>query len=221
MSIRRTYSLGIALLIMFLACGCFKKVTTNTTVVVKSLVQAESGGTLLPADGVVMYAYYTGSEEWEIRSYEDALNRVITNTTTNEQRTMPDVEGAPYAIEGSANCYTSFFQSASPAMVVVVYPAAKMYAYMFRSLVAENLPTTYLTLIFRPWKSEPYFEGSKAGYKWYVVPPATPDEGEGGTDGSEGTTDNGSDDTNSSGDTADNTPTDDSAADATSNEANE
>ena len=192
MSIRVKYGWGVALLVLLCTCSCFKKVTTNTTVVVKPLVQEVSGGALLPAEEVMMYAYYTDSEEWTILSYEDALNKTITHVTTGEQRTEPNVEGSPYTLEGSENNYVSFYQDASPAMVVVVYPPAKMYAYMFRSLIAENLPTTYLTLIFRPWKSEPYNEGSKAGYKWYVVPqpPPATDEGGDGTSSDTSTDEN-------------------------------
>lgn len=192
--------MGLLLLIVAVAAvGCFKKVTTDTTVVVKGYVQEESGGPLLPAEGMEVYAYYPGDENWDILSYEDALNRIITNKTTGEQRTTPDVESAPYAVEGSTNTYASFFQNASPAMVVAVYPAAKIYGYMFRYLVAENLPTTYLTIVFRPWKGEPYAEGSKAGHKWYVVPAPLPAEGETPDDATpdSGATDDGSTDADS------------------------
>ena len=184
--------LGVALT----AVGCFKKVTTETTVAVKGYVQEQSNSALLPAEGMLLYAYYTGDDNWDILSYEDALNKVITNKTTGEQRMEPNAEGVPYTIEGSTNTYLSFYQNAAPAMVVVVYPAAKIYGYMFRNLEAENLPTTYLTIIFRPWKPEPYYEGSKAGHKWYVVPSPLPEEGgdaeEGTTD--DNTTDGGTDD---------------------------
>jgi hypothetical protein len=152
--------------------GCFK-VTTNTTVVVKPLVQQESGGETVAAEGVDVYAYYTTDEGWDIASYEDAVNRIITNKASGEQRTTPDIFGEPYAIEGSENCYTAMLQTSSPAMVVVVYPEAKMYGYMFHYLDAENLPNTFLTLIFRPWQTAPYTEGQSERRRWHIFPPVT------------------------------------------------
>lgn len=158
--------------------GCFKKVTTDTTVIVKSLVQQESGGEIVAAEGVDMYAYYTDNEGWDIASYEDAVNRIITNKESGEQRTTPDLLGVPYTIEGSENCYTAMWQTSSPAMIVVVYPAAKMYGYMFHYLDAENLPNTFLTLIFHPWQSAPYTEGQNERRRWYLFPPAATSGGE-------------------------------------------
>lgn len=149
--------------------GCFKKETTDTTLVIKSLVEAESGGERLPLADVYGYIYYTDSEDWCCASYEDAAAKVITNSQTGEERTTPDVESEPYIMDGSSNSYISLFQSGAPALVVVVYPEAKMYAYMYRRAEAINLTYTYLTLIFHPWKDKPYTEGSKDGYRWNVV----------------------------------------------------
>ena len=44
---------------------------------------------------------------------------------------------------------------------------------MYRISDAENLPTTYLTLIFHIWKTGAYNEGSKEGYRWTIVTPET------------------------------------------------
>ena len=55
--------------------------------------------------------------------------------------------------------------------MVVTYPEAEMYAYIYRKAEAENLSYTYLTLIFHSWKSGVYNEGSKEGYKWTIVAP--------------------------------------------------
>ena len=162
--------MAVALLLL---TGCFKKVTTDTTLCIKVLSEEISGGDRVVAEGCYGYLYYVDNT-WGVASYEDAVAKTITNSTTGEKRSEPDVESAPYIIDGSTNNYLSIFQGGRQAMVVVVYPKANMYAYMHRFTEAENLPYTYLTLIFHSWKKEEYTEGSKEGYKWFVVPEVTP-----------------------------------------------
>lgn len=164
--------------------GCFKKVTTDTLLIVKTLVESESGGERTPVTDTYGYIYYTGSEDWGIASYEDAAAKIITNRITGEKLSTPNVESGPYTIEGSTNNYIGMWESDSPAFVVVVYPTAKMYAYMYRKHEAENLPETYLTLIFHTWKKEQYTQGRNEGYRWTVVPPpAIPDNSTSGGEG--------------------------------------
>lgn len=174
--------------------GCFKKVTTATTVCIKVVEEVqvmervesvdnttgEMTETLkevrkqrLPAEGCYAYLYYTDSSDWTVTSYEDAAAKTLTNVVTGEKLIYPDAESSPYVLEGSVNNYISLYQEARPAMVVVVYPLAQMYAYMYRISDAENLPTTYLTLIFHIWKTGAYNEGSKEGYRWTIVTPET------------------------------------------------
>lgn len=154
--------------------GCFKKVTTDTTLCVKVLVEEVSGGDKIPAEGCFGYIYYTNSTDWVIESYDDAVAKTITNPTTGEKLSEPNGESEPYVMEGSSNNYLSIFQDEPSALVVVVYPAAKMYAYIYRKTEAENLHYTYLTLIFHTWKTSNYTEGNKDGYKWNVVVPEEP-----------------------------------------------
>lgn len=158
--------------------GCFKKVTTDTTAIIKTLVQETSGGENVPTESVDVYVYYTGNEDWEIRSYEDAVNRTITSTTDGSQRSEPDAVGTPYE-KYETGCYTAVSLTSSPAMIVVVEPQTRMYAYMFKLLTAENLPETYLTLIFHSWRDKAYTEGSKVGSIWNVFPPEKSDEDNG------------------------------------------
>jgi hypothetical protein len=163
--------MAVVAVVVFALTGCFKKVTTDTLLVIKTLVENESGGERTPITDTYGYIYYPGSEDWGITSYEDAAAKIITNHTTGEKLSTPDVESGPYTIEGSTNNYIGMWESASPAFVVVVYPSAKMYAYMYRKHKAENLPETFLTLIFHTWKKEPYTQGRNEGYRWTVVPP--------------------------------------------------
>ena len=162
-------NIAVVAVVVLTMTGCFKKVTTDTTLRVKTLLQEVSGGDLLPAEGTFAYIYYTDSEEWVIESYADAVAKTITNPATGEKRSEPDGESEPYRIEGSDNNYLSIFQDKAPALLVVVEPVSKMYGYMYRKAEAENLTYTYLTIIFRPWKQDNYSEGSKEGYKWNVV----------------------------------------------------
>lgn len=176
------------------ATSCFKKVTTDTTLVVKSIVQQESGGENATAKEVFAYAYYTENDDWTVASYDDALNRIITDSLGVERRTVPDVEGEPYYKEGYMGNYTALPLNQSPAMVVVVSPETRMYAYLFKELNIENLPETFLTLLFHPWKTAPYTEGSASkGSMWYVFPPAPLPEGEqpGEGEGEGGSTEDG------------------------------
>ena len=156
---------------MFALTSCFKEVTTATTLRIKVLSEAESGGERVPAEGCSAYIYYTDDENWTVESYEDAAAKIITNTVTGEKISEPDGESEIFTSEEFVNSYLSLYQENRPAMVVVIYPAAKMYAYIHRKAEAENLPYTYLTLIFHEWKTGTYYEGSKEGYKWTVVAP--------------------------------------------------
>ena len=173
--------------------GCFKKVTHDTTVVVKAQVQQVSNGEIAPSEGVVAYAYYTDSEEWTVASYDDAVNKIVTSTAEGDPLTEPDVEGEPYD-KYETGCYTAL-PLKKHALIVVVEPQVKMYAYMFKRLTAENLPQTFLTVVFSAWKDKEYNNGSKDGYKWTVFPPATTDESGSGseTGGSESGSESGGD----------------------------
>lgn len=160
-------------------CGCFKSVTTNTTLVVKTLIEEKSGEDDVAAKEVVAYTHYVSPGNWTVASYEDALQGIITDTVTLERRTTPNVTAEPFERESSTNSYVSMQLDQSPAMVVVVVPEVRMYAYSFRTLEAENLSHTYVTLIFHSWKTKQYPQGNKnKGGEWTVFPPAEPDEQE-------------------------------------------
>lgn len=155
--------------------GCFKKVTTDTTLRIKVLSEEVSGGGTVEAEGCYAYVYYTEKEDWTIASYDDAAAKIITHPETGEKLTEPDGEAEIWTKEETTSPqYLSLFQDKAPALVVVVYPAAQMYAYNYRKAEAENLPYTYLTLIFHKWKTGTYYEGSKEGYRWTVVAPEAP-----------------------------------------------
>lgn len=162
---------------MFL--GCFKETTTDTELIVKTLIEAKSGGDDLPASEVIAYACYTGTDKWMVASYEDALNRIVTDSLGVNKITVPDVEGVPYLREEDSGNYTSLALNQSPALVVVVCPEVRMYATLFKYLNVVNLHQTYMTLLLHPWKTTPYTEGSdKKGGVWHIQPPV-PEQSEG------------------------------------------
>ena len=171
--------IALVALAMIMLSGCFKKVTTNTTLIVKTLIEEISGGDDVAAKEVVAYAYYTGTTDWTVASYEDAVQGIITDPSGTERRTTPDVVASPFEREGSTNSYVAMPLDQSPAMIVIAVPEVRMYAYSFRTLEAENLPQTYITLIFHSWKTKQYTEGNKnKGGEWIVFPPAEPLEEE-------------------------------------------
>lgn len=187
-------NIAVSMVVVLSMTGCFKKVTTATTLCIKVMEEVpvmmketevdsatgeeketlkEVRKDMLPAEGCYAYLYNTGSGSWTIESYEDAAAKIVTNTANGEKRSQPDAESSPHTINDSSNNYLSLYQSEKGALIVVVYPAAQMYAYMYRWSEAENLPTTYLSVIFHTWKTENYNEGSKAGHKWTIVVPET------------------------------------------------
>ena len=173
---------AFAVVAMLSLTGCFKKVTTDTTLRIKvvaevKVIEEATGNEIrkdrIPAQGCYAYLYYVDKRVWTIASYEEAAAKTITNSESGEKLSQPDVESEPFSLEGSTSNYLSLWQSSPSALVVVVFPEAQMYAYTYRYSSAENLPYTYLTLIYHTWKTGSYNEGSKDDYKWTVVAPET------------------------------------------------
>ena len=184
-------NMAVVAVAMLSLTGCFKEVTTDTTLRIKTLIEEKSGGERVAAKGCFAYIYYTDNTDWTVASYEDAYNKTITNLEKDEKMSEPNGESKNVSEEWESKDENSnkdskitidFLsleqQGNKPALLVVVYPEAQMYAYLYRKAEAENLPYTYLTLIFHKWKEEVYTEGSKEGYKWTVVPPEAKQEPE-------------------------------------------
>ena len=111
---------------VILCVGCFQKTTTDTELIIKTLVEPKSGADDVAASEVIAYAYYTENNKWMVASYEDALNRVVTDSMGVNKKTIPDVEGIPYTKEGDKGNYTSLMLNQSPALVVVVCPEVRL-----------------------------------------------------------------------------------------------
>lgn len=155
------------------AVGCFKSVTKDTNLVIKTLVEEKSGAGNALATDTYAYAYYTGTDKWMVASYEDAVAKIVTDSLGVERKTIPDVESEPFNRTDDSNYYISLPLNQSPALVVLVAPSIRMYATTFKYLNVDNLYETYITLLLHPWKKAPYTEGSaQKGGVWTIVPPA-------------------------------------------------
>lgn len=167
------YKVIVLCCVALTAVGCFKSVTKDTNLVIKTLVQQTSGAGNTLATDTYAYAYYTGTDKWMVASYEDAVAKIITDSLGVERKTVPDVESEVLERTDDTNYYVSLPLNQSPALVVLVAPSIRMYATTFKYLNVENLYETYITLLLHPWKKAPYTEGSeKKGGVWTIVPPA-------------------------------------------------
>jgi hypothetical protein len=167
------YKVIIAILAAMVMVGCFKEVTKDTNLIIKTLVQSKSGTDNVATSNAYAYACYTGTDKWMVASYEDAVNRMVTDSLGIEKITVPDVEAVPFTREDDTAPYLSLPLNDSPALVVLVYPQARMYATLFKYLNVENLHQTYMTLLLHTWKDSPYTEGNaNKGGVWNIIPSA-------------------------------------------------
>ncbi len=140
--------------------GCFKDVVDYTIYNTAIYEQASSDGDFLPATDVETYAYWVDTTEWRIASWEDAVAHRITNKITGEQKDTPDAFGTFNASES----YQSSIRLNHSAMIVMVCPQAKVYAYRKYEL-AENLEQVLTKLYIATWRPS----HSTAG--WRIVNP--------------------------------------------------
>ncbi len=183
--------LAIYLVALVALVGCFKSEAFDTTLVVIPSQQLASGDEFTTLSGAVVYAFAADSVDYIPMSYDEALAGVVRSKTTGESLS-PIAVGSPYsgsysytyeiddeeeypedfvhpyadgelvtkAIEG-----LSMQIEMEEIMLVAVDIANGGYAYS-NYKVGVNLPITYITLSFRPWKKAPFKQGS-----WmYVVP---------------------------------------------------
>ncbi|MFR9650062.1 MAG: hypothetical protein SNJ33_05400 [Rikenellaceae bacterium] len=137
--------------------GCFFDEAYDTEYRLKNLVQAATGDDGESLSGVVLYAFEGDAEDWGARSYEDALQGVAYDESTGELLTpfavgVTDVDN-PETVSVRLNCES--------VMLLAVDTVNQIFATSNYS-VGLNLSTTYVTLLWRPWKDSSYSEGS-----WY------------------------------------------------------
>ena len=138
--------------------SCFKDVVSYTDFNIAVYDQSVSDGEFTPATAVETYAYYVDTTEWSVLTYEDALARRITNKTTGEVRSTPDVEGT----FDVALPYPASVRLEQPiSMLVLVNPTLRLYAYRKYELPI-NLATVDTKLYMASWR------GTHSSSGWLV-----------------------------------------------------
>lgn len=165
------------------ATGCFKSVVAYTRYTMAIYNQTEESGAYSRARDIESYAFYVDTTEWRVASYEDALNRTITNKTTGEQLSVPDVLGE---FNSSKEYSMSMVLQQEISMIVVVNPELKLYAYRSYELPV-NLESVLTKLYMCSWRRTYTSSGWVVVNQFYVEPPEetpeTPDEGTGTDEG--------------------------------------
>lgn len=152
-------------------CGCMKEVSFRTTFILNPYVEVESGAEKLPLDGVLLYAFKADTTEWRVNSYDDAAFGLITNKESGEQKGAAAV-GTQLPTSFAENFTVEMSTDFEQAMIVAVDTENRCYAYT-NYKVGVNLPQTYMTLLFRPWKNTANFKDGK----WMMMPTiVTPEE---------------------------------------------
>ena len=148
--------------------SCFKDVVTYTDYNIAVYDQSEGNGEITPAMELASYAYYVDTTEWSVLSYEDAVARRITNKTTGEVLSTPDVEGTfdtllPYPV--------SLRLEQPISMLVVVNPTLRLYAYRKYELPI-NLPSVDTKLYMASWRATHSSSGWLVRNDFYTFPDA-------------------------------------------------
>ena len=138
--------------------SCFKDVVSYTDFNIAVYDQSVADDEILPSTAVETYAYYVDTTEWSVLTYEDALARRITNKTTGEVRSTPDVEGT----FDVALPYPASVRLEQPiSMLVLVNPTLRLYAYRKYELPI-NLATVDTKLYMASWR------GTHSSSGWLV-----------------------------------------------------
>ena len=164
---RRLIILAVAL---FTLSSCFVDTSYSTEYIMRPLEQAASGGEYTPLEGVRAYAFEADSTYWHPRSYDDALAGVVTN---DEGEVMqPIASSLPH---GDSRNEVSMLVDAQFVLIVAVDTEHRCYAYTNYEL-AENLPETYVSVVFRSWKNDKvYKDGTWFFYPTYIEPEPEPE----------------------------------------------
>ncbi len=99
-----------------------------------------------------VFAHLLDAQEWEVASYEDALQGIVTSKTTGA-KAAPDFIGA----EGEKGFY-SFNFTEIPVMLVACHTVYPAYGWRNSGVVA-NLDRMDIPVVFRIWKYESENEG--------------------------------------------------------------
>ncbi len=153
--------------VTLLSMGCLRQDEVfSTDIIITPYEQTTSDDEYMLLDGTVAYLF--DSSNITIASYEEALQGVARNATTDEQ-VMAIGSSTPYSGDVvSSNSITLHIEGREYAMLMVVDKKNEIWA-LCNYEVGVNLPTTYIELLFRPWK-----EGESTAGDWtYYAPELT------------------------------------------------
>ena len=148
--------------------SCFKDVVTYTDYNMAVYNQSVGDGEITPATELEPYAYYVDTTEWSVLSYEDAVARRITNKTTGEVLSQPDVEGT---FDATLPYPASLRLEQPISMLVVVNPTLRLYAYRKYELPI-NLSSVDTKLYMASWRATHSSSGWLIKNDFYTVPTA-------------------------------------------------
>ncbi|MBQ6581118.1 MAG: hypothetical protein IIX32_03870 [Alistipes sp.] len=146
--------------------SCFKDVVSYTDFNIAVYDQSVADGEIQPSTAVETYAYYVDTAEWSVLSYEDALAHRITNKTTGEVLSTPDVVGT---FDASLPYPASIRLEQPISMMVLVNPSLKLYAYRKYELPV-NLPAVDTKLYMASWRMSHSSSGWMIRNDFYVAP---------------------------------------------------
>lgn len=156
--------IAIVLLLGAALQSCFKDVITYTDYRIAILNQTTSGGQTTPATLIDSYAYYVDTTDWAVLSYDDALAGRITNKTTGEVLSQPDVWGT---FDSAAEFQTTIHLEQPISMLVVVDPDLRLYAYRKYEL-PENLDQVLTRLTLSSWRASHAVSGWQVENDFYT-----------------------------------------------------
>ena len=148
--------------------GCFKDVVDYTFYNIAIYEQTSTDDPFTRATDVETYAFSVDTTEWSVLSYDDAVAGRITNKTTGEVLSTPDVAGTfdaqlPYPV--------SMRLEQPISMLVVVNPTLRLYAYRKYEL-PENLPSVDTKLYMASWRATHSSSGWLVKNDFYSAPNA-------------------------------------------------
>lgn len=150
----------ILLVALTTLASCFQQTSYSTHYVLKPLVQTESGGDYIDLEGVQAFAFAADSAEWKPRSYEQAISGIIANDEGETQRAM--ASSLPYE---DSRSWVSMSIDGPDVLIVAVDTENLCYGFTNYSM-GENLPTTYVSVVFRSWKEDSVYKDGN----WYFYP---------------------------------------------------
>ncbi len=150
----------IYILVVVLFCGCFADEEFGTEIVLRPTVQLESGGDFVEYADCVVYAFDADTTAWELLSWEDARDGVLSSKIDATAKLLPFAQAQSYLEEGLDDIRLSMWVESSSVMIVTANSVSENYGYTIYS-VGLNLSKTYIDAPrFRTWKSGEYTEGN-------------------------------------------------------------